>query len=74
MDGRKKPETMEKIFKRTRKEVTASNVIPVGIIYMDALLLSEAQVEENIKVKSEGKKADASKYVKSKFNPFALLF
>ncbi|WP_131694688.1 hypothetical protein [Dyadobacter tibetensis] len=53
---------MEKIFKRTRKEVTASNVIPVGIIYMDALLLSEAQVEENIKVKSEGKKADASKY------------
>ncbi|PWJ59669.1 hypothetical protein CLV98_102503 [Dyadobacter jejuensis] len=67
MDGRKKPETMGKIFKRSRKEVTANNVIPVGIINMDAVLLSEAQVEENIKVKREGKKADASKYENIEF-------
>lgn len=62
MDGKKKPEAMEKIFARSRKEITASNVIPIGIVNMDAILLTEEQVQENIKAKSEGKSADASKY------------
>ncbi|PWJ59665.1 hypothetical protein CLV98_102499 [Dyadobacter jejuensis] len=41
MDGRKKTENLQKIFTRSRKDVTANNVIPVGIINMDAVLLNE---------------------------------
>ncbi len=62
MTGMKKPEAVKRIELRSRKEITASNVVPIGIINLDAILLTETQVEENIKPKSEGKKADASKY------------
>ncbi|WP_149240746.1 hypothetical protein [Dyadobacter sp. 32] len=62
MDGRKKTETLQKIFTRSRKEVTANNIIPIGIINTDAMLLTDEQIQENIKAKSEGKQADFSKY------------
>jgi hypothetical protein len=62
IEDKKKPDALDKIQKRSRNEITASNVVPVAIINLDALLLSEAQVDENIKAKSEGKKADGSRY------------
>ncbi|WP_025765329.1 esterase/lipase family protein [Dyadobacter tibetensis] len=62
MENKKKPDAIEKILKRQRKEITTSQVVPVGIINLDALMLSEAQVQDNMKAHKEGKKADISGY------------
>jgi hypothetical protein len=43
MENKKKPEAIEKILKRRRKEITDSQVVPVGIINLDARMLTEAQ-------------------------------
>lgn len=73
MTGMKKPEAVKRIELRSRKEITASNVVPIGIINMDAVLLSEEQVKDNIKAKSEGKSADAGTYEKFDFITAGLL-
>lgn len=51
-----------KIYLNTRNTKVNVNVVPIGIINLDAILLKEEQVQENIKTKSEGKKVDASRY------------
>lgn len=50
-------------FARTSKKEKEDNaVIPIGIINVDATLLDSTQIEENVKQKGKGKKADSKKY------------
>jgi hypothetical protein len=43
MENKKKLEAIEKILKRQRKEITDSQVVPVGIINLETLMLTETQ-------------------------------
>lgn len=44
------------------EDVTKSNIVPIGIINSEAVFLSEMQLEENMKSKSQNKKADNKDY------------
>lgn len=46
----------------SKKQQEATSVIPIGIINTDATLLDSVQVEENIKLKGQNKKADGKRY------------
>jgi len=59
-DKKYKPYSDFALTSKQQKENSA--VIPIGIINVDATLLDSAQVEQNIKQKEQGKKADSKKY------------
>lgn len=59
---RAKPSGITAIWNRSRDETTRSNIIPIGILNSETILLSKEQVEQNVRSKSEGKTVDASEY------------
>lgn len=62
LKDRKKPEAVRAVLERTRRETVGSNIIPIGIINAEAVMLTEEQSRENISAKSEGKRPDAASY------------
>lgn len=62
LNDKPKPKKVETIQKYSRDQITKSNIIPIGIINADALLLSETQINDNIKAKEQNKKADSKDY------------
>lgn len=49
LKDKSKPKDIAAIWGRNRDEITESNIIPIGILNADAILLTEAQVNDNIK-------------------------
>lgn len=68
-DSKDKPLTkiIRGLLVRSRQEITDLNVIPIGIVNVDAILLTKQQVENNIKAKSENKKAKSDDYENLEF-------
>ena len=62
LQGRAKPLGITAIWNRSRDETTRSNIVPIGILNSEAILLSPEQVEQNVRSKSEGKAVAASEY------------
>ena len=62
LNGNAKPKAMTEIFSRTRNQITESNIVPIGIINADATFLTQEQIDENIKAKSEGQKINNDSY------------
>lgn len=62
LNDKPKPKAIANIQNLSRDQITSSNVIPIGIINADALILTEAQVNDNIKAKSQNIKADGKNY------------
>jgi pimeloyl-ACP methyl ester carboxylesterase len=62
LNDKPKPKAVEKLQNLSRDQISSSNIIPIGIINADALVLTENQINENIKAKSQNKKADGKNY------------
>ncbi|WP_028524437.1 PA14 domain-containing protein [Runella limosa] len=62
LNDKPKPKEITDIQTRSRDQITSSNVIPIGILNADATFLTQAQVNDNIKAKNQGKKADEKAY------------
>ena len=57
-----KPNKIDKFFEKTDYEIERNNVIPIGILVSDAILLTEKEIKENQKNKKEGKKVKKETY------------
>ena len=57
-----KPKEVTTILGRSRDEIAENNIIPIGILNADAVVLTEAQVNDNVKAKEQNKKADSKDY------------
>lgn len=62
LQDRAKPSEITAIWNRSRDETTSSNIVPIGILNTETVLLSKEQVEQNMRSKSEGKMVSASEY------------
>ncbi|MGX7689382.1 T9SS type A sorting domain-containing protein [Flectobacillus roseus] len=56
------PESFKKIQSRTKDEKTANNIIPIGILNSEAVILTSEQILENERAKSNKQKIDGKKY------------
>jgi PA14 domain/Secretion system C-terminal sorting domain/Putative serine esterase (DUF676) len=68
-DSKDKPltKTVRGLLDRSRQEVTDLNIIPIGIVNVDGILLTKEQVSDNLKAKSENKVANSDTYENLEF-------
>jgi pimeloyl-ACP methyl ester carboxylesterase len=62
LQNREKPKSFKYFESRKRNEVTANTKIPIGIFNSETIILTQDQVEENIKAKENKKKPKSDDY------------
>ena len=62
--GKGRVPDFEQFAEKNRLKQSQNNTIPIGILNLDATLLTKAQLDDNVKQKQNNKKVNADKYEK----------